>query len=385
MSSFERLMLFNWQVISAFLCTCVLTVLMAIAHSILTLSLDKDIYIVDQIFAAPFRSIFARRLPIEIRLVYISILERVIFSFMDQQLLLGLAYACAGLFRRCSISVYHFQLIADLVWFSALTYGAALFTLDMYFQERRRARNLRVCLIAFMGAIMITFVVLTSHDDWYKFYSSDAQCLFNTLVGHVHGIRLLLAITLSVLYFLDYTVSIIRLYETPAELLDNYVLARPQAWLRKRIETRLKDYDKNMSGTKVITGLTALASWLVIGMAHKLLVWFLDAHAPQILLNLLFLILGISWINEDRSIAQGHVNGNENDMSVGQIVPVFILISTVFIFREAVTSVSGCMCAKLAATTGRLEVECRKCELKRRPDHPAAIHRPGTWPSIRAR
>lgn len=67
--------------------------------------------------------------------------ERFVLALSDQQLVTGLAIMIAGHARRYSMSVYHFNIVSSLAWFSSATHLATLGTLREYFIKRPSVRN----------------------------------------------------------------------------------------------------------------------------------------------------------------------------------------------------------------------------------------------------
>ena len=71
-------------------------------------------------------------------------LERLILALSDQQLVTGMAVLIAGYISPCSMSLYHFNIIAALGWFSSTVHLSTLTILRVYFIEHPRLRNWRV-------------------------------------------------------------------------------------------------------------------------------------------------------------------------------------------------------------------------------------------------
>ena len=71
-------------------------------------------------------------------------LERLILALSDQQLVTGMAVLIAGYISPCSMSLYHFNIVAALGWFSSTVHLSTLTILRVYFIEHPRLRNWRV-------------------------------------------------------------------------------------------------------------------------------------------------------------------------------------------------------------------------------------------------
>lgn len=81
-------------------------------------------------------------------------LEKFILALSDQQLVTGLAVLIAGSVSPCSMSLYHFNIIAALGWFSSTVHLSTLAVLREYFIEHPKIRNWRV------GAMLLVLALL---------------------------------------------------------------------------------------------------------------------------------------------------------------------------------------------------------------------------------
>ena len=89
-------------------------------------------------------------------------LGKYILALSDQQLVTGLAVLIAGFVSPCSISIYHFDIIAALGWFSSTTHLSTLAVLRVYFIEHPRLRNWRVVAMLFVFVLLIITQVATT-------------------------------------------------------------------------------------------------------------------------------------------------------------------------------------------------------------------------------
>ncbi|KAK0507288.1 hypothetical protein JMJ35_010326 [Cladonia borealis] len=88
-------------------------------------------------------------------------LEKFILALSDQQLVTGLAVLIAGFVSPCSMSIYHFNIIAALGWFSSMTHLSTLAVLRVYFIEHPRLRTWRVVAMLFVLVLLIIARVVT--------------------------------------------------------------------------------------------------------------------------------------------------------------------------------------------------------------------------------
>ena len=88
-------------------------------------------------------------------------LEKFILALSDQQLVTGLAVLIAGIVSPCSMSIYHFNTVAALGWFSSMTHLSTLAVLRVYFIEHPRLRTWRVVAMLFVLVLLIIARVVT--------------------------------------------------------------------------------------------------------------------------------------------------------------------------------------------------------------------------------
>ena len=95
-----------------------------------------------------------------------------------------------------------------------------------------------------------------------------------------------------------------------------------------------------MAIVRQVFSLAETAVWTILRIAHRVLVIFDDSLTMAWLINLPWIAAGLYWLILDRSVNPRDVNGNENDMGFGQLIPIFLLASTVFVFQEALNGMS---------------------------------------------
>ena len=94
-------------------------------------------------------------------------LRTAVLMFSDQQLVTGIALLISGYAQlRCGLSVYHWQMIVYLSWFSSLTHLTTLTVLRQYFRENPVPRLWRAILMLLM-VTMLMIALLPSGDTWW--------------------------------------------------------------------------------------------------------------------------------------------------------------------------------------------------------------------------
>lgn len=105
-------------------------------------------------------------------------LERFVLALSDQQLVTGLAILIAAYTNRCTLTLYNFNIVATLAWFSSTTHLSTLAVLRVYFMDRPRVRDWRV-------AAMLSLLGLLSAAQFVQYLTKDSrkpiQCALNRL------------------------------------------------------------------------------------------------------------------------------------------------------------------------------------------------------------
>lgn len=268
------------------------------------------------------------------------VMERVVLSLSDQQLIAGLSILTAGFLKHCSISVYHFSLVGDLAWFSCNVHMTTLNLLNSHLRARPTLRNSRVFLMTVMLIMMLAATVLQGHRDWYDSYNCDAQCMFDNLLGNISGSPAYwMKINICMLVY-GYGGSFLCLYEGLSNAFILYFWTIPVTKMRSGIISlgRLKAY------LRTSTSIVAFPAWLAVGAAEILLAIILIVYITiaallgstvvSLYVDVFYFAYGVWGFTQDRATASSDMVGNENEMGFGQIVAPLLLASTVMTFHE---------------------------------------------------
>ena len=111
-------------------------------------------------------------------------LRTAILMFSDQQLVTGIALLISAYAQlRCGLSVYHWQMIVYLSWFSSLTHLTTLTFLRQYFRENPVPRLWRAILMLLMVAMLGIALLPTGDAGWFLNAGAPALCRFRRLVA----------------------------------------------------------------------------------------------------------------------------------------------------------------------------------------------------------
>ena len=324
-----------------------LVLLLSLAHFIFTVSGSQNNNEIDLFLCKAFRAIgfsmkFQRK-----RDFWVPVIEKVILSLSDQQLLTGLAVLIAGFWTHCSISVYHFALVNDLAWFSATTHLTTLNVLQGFFMENKVLRTSRVILMAVMGILLVASSVMEGHNAWFDSRPYDAQCLFDDLNGNIGGDpRYWMCVNLALLVF--YPLNIITLYKRPSGFVDDLLEEKPRKAPKEAIQ-HLQRKKANPNSPSVSEGSSKRWSFMlkrfsftlqialvsIAGGIYLLLGAIVASKACNLAVDFAMFGYSVRCLMNDRAIPASNMDGNENAMSFGQIVPILLLSSILLVGREA--------------------------------------------------
>ena len=309
-------------------------------HLVLTLSDSPDTNSFDRSLYRAAKALSPFQIADSRKRFWVPVIQNVVLSLSDQQLLTGLAVLIAGFWTHCSISVYHFALVNDLAWFSASVHLDTLTVLQGYFVDKPVQRNWRVALIIVLALLLMVSTVMQGQYEWYDSWPYDAQCLFDNLIGNIGGNPRYWMLVSLALICIEYPLSIFPLFKPPTTFLDRWLLEKPRNTLEQTIE-RLKERLLQTTSPTFFQGsirrftytlsvvTVRIASWTYLALMASI-----SSRTCNLILDIFWFVYSLLGIIEDRQIPSTEMNGDENAMSFGQIVPILLLSSIVLVFRE---------------------------------------------------
>ncbi len=205
--------------------------------------------------------------------------ESTILAFSDTQLVTSLAILVSGYLQlSCGLSLYHWQMVVNLAWFSAITHLTTLTSLKRYF---RSYPFMATCRIFVMGMVLILLSVAfiptgyawqlppyaridpanPSYTTYTYFVSSPAVCLYSRAskdavisqvdqsalglesyqsneAGHSYNAPL---VAMSLTYLLSSFGSRVIRISTPLALrFESWLKVRPSNFLQRRYQSAKK-------------------------------------------------------------------------------------------------------------------------------------------------
>ena len=277
-------------------------------------------------------------------------LERFLLTLSDQQLVTGLAVLIAGYMKMCSMPLYYFNIIASLAWFSSATHLATLGALREYLISHRVVRDWRV--IAMIVVLALLFLAQppawTSRDSsnltFCFFHDAEILITFSNMVTLITTLGFLLVIytqRIARLYSLDLDWNISdSLIEVLTKLLSGANYRDPS---RKRVE---KDNVLSKKSNASISALirkerediryarfhSAMVNSNGRLKAYAIAIFFIAQElnygfVSQVTLLIFVLAYGLAYtiIYRIETPRKG-IEGNQNEMGFGQLVPLFLLL-----------------------------------------------------------
>ena len=356
------------QIIAVFIASSTLALLLSLVHIYLTPTLtpDEDIFdfwvpelcpLLIEVLVEPTSA--ARRLErLKAGVPHSSrkrtkrqdriarVIEKIILNLSDQLLLTGLAVLIAGFWTRCSISVYHFALMSDLAWFASDVDLVTLGILSQYLRDRPVLRNWRALLMTSVAMFLVVSTILQGHRSWYSSWSYDAQCVFDDFTfAAIGGEPARWMYTNLILISISYPPSILQLFGRPSGLSRKWLYTKS----REAMQTTAKNLRNETPSITTESPRTmkckrAFYSVLIAFIERSDSGWafvcilvasFNVSRWFNWLFCLIWFGLGLASVFKDKNIPRTEMDGNENAKTFGQIVPILVLGSTIFVAREA--------------------------------------------------
>lgn len=280
-------------------------------------------------------------------------LERFLLGLSDQQLVTGLSVLTTGYMQRCSITLYHFNIVAALAWFSSAVHLATLGTLREYFIENLSVRNWRVAgMIGVLGMLLCAQIAAYSGND----YSLPLQCVLEAPL-YVDSSQLLSVALIWFFLLTLYMRRIVRLFSVdPDWSLSDWIVrsfvkrARRQLGLTNPLENAMSSLSIVERG-KIIRAEREIRRFRkhqefrrrnrnsrfgVYKNAFVLvIVEFSDSFLSQISTLFAEIIYGVdATIVLRRNTPPHGISGNQNTMGFGQVMPVFLLLLPCYTIYE---------------------------------------------------
>lgn len=273
-----------------------------------------------------------------------DIIEQVMLSVSDQQLVTGLAILVAGYYEMMNnnLSVYHWQIVVYLAWLSSAVHIASLTLLRDVFNNNPTLRNLRVAgmliLLALLEVAMWPIRFTADLDVEYK--GMPVRCWWKpTEMRNPRPLGVDLAyvdpnwVLTVVMLLLAYVWKLSQLFESSRGFVRRWLVAKPEAAIERLMR---KAALSHRSGR--LRWLTAIYIHFVTYAE------FAESFAASIIYLCLALPYGITLIIGNRLSMDDEVIAGEQSLTFGQLVPLFLLVLPILQVLELSLGMCGCVC-----------------------------------------
>lgn len=181
-----------------------------------------------------------RELSIPVREKWTKATTSALLIYSDTQVITGIAILLVGYLQLpCGISIYHWQVIANLAWFSSVTHIATLSSLREYFQQRP---TLAYCRITAMGITLVLLGIASGPANYSnpfctreKFYALPAKCFSEKqpefLLYKSEFNYLMITASLALLVT-SYAIRVIRISATCSRVTHKWLRVKPGNWVK---------------------------------------------------------------------------------------------------------------------------------------------------------
>ena len=286
----------------------------------------------------------------------------------DQQIVTGLSILAAGFAKRCTINVYHWQVVVYLAWMSSGTHLITLSVLRTYLREKHILRAVRVAGMLVLFVMLCIAIVPTGSQNYYNIingnlyddYSNvNADFLVECFACGVPsacfwrpkywngwrwdaGFSLLLLVS-------SYTARAAALFESSEAFFTRNIRDR---WLRKvekALDRKVQQirgrgvHQQKASWAQILSYRTYLATYAVTLASFDLYSSFL----VPLLWALLNLVWGSLQLLDPRTAlaSQGQI-AEENTFGFGQIIPLMLLALPLVAAFDAYYGLSNRSCGR---------------------------------------
>jgi hypothetical protein len=255
----------------------------------------------------PFTSHITTTVP-QKHLFWLRVLDRVVLSLSDQQLVTGFSILVIGCIKlRSDITIYHFACITNLAMFSCSAHLASVISLRRYFQDHPEVAWVR---LGFMSTFALLLAVsLSIFGVWISTAQSagrmgcPATCLLpGNGIGHFHWVGWALTVYLVVCYWAAYS----------------YVFPNAEIFFTKWLFTKPLEFVEKFFGIhqfheRFMHRRPVFPSLLV---AHLLqFAWWLISLISSLIIRM--------WGNRHASTFEG---GSETSWGFGQLLAIFLIV-----------------------------------------------------------
>ena len=261
-----------------------------------------------------------------------TIAQRLLVNLSDQQLVLSVAMIIAALALQSEISVYHYTIVNDLLWFSMDVNTQSMVSSRYWMRGNPRSRNWRFALMSATPAFIVLSQVRGARLDWVDGYPYDLRCLLEDPgPGPENAAPWWFSINIIFILF-RYTITYIKMFNAAESLTINRLYTRPRQWFEQNTGALGR-----FKGVYKILHLVKVSFFVIIFGPMVSIALFADSDCILLAQNLSWFNYGLMLLVKDRNRAAGrYQSGDESQFGFGQIVPLVLLATTPFTLGEVI-------------------------------------------------
>ena len=263
---------------------------------------------------------------------FANCLKDVVVALGDTQLVSGIAILIVATYKFAngSITIYHFNFVSDLAWFSSNTHILSLLVIRSFEESVKTPKDqgeskfwillpnrIRVFLMIVLAGLLLFVSIVSGYRDWYD----DLRCSANCVLSHQRGGLPLRWMCVNIFYIA---------WSYPPQI---FLLIREFRvfW----IQPRLTRQSMKSVAPRTLRDLVRRGPKFLL-----LLCWYFFASETVAVLEIsVWFSLGLWWLVSDRKNGHSAMDpsekGAENALGFGQLVPIFLLLIPILQFFES--------------------------------------------------
>lgn len=267
---------------------------------------------------------------------FANCLKDVVVALGDTQLVSGIAILIAATYKLAngSITIYHFNFVSDLAWFSSNTHILSLLVIRSFEESVKTPKDQRIDreskfwillpnrIRVFLMIVLAGFLLFMSIVSGYRYWYDDLRCSANCVLSHqTRGGLPLRWMSVNIFYIAwSYPPQIFL-------LIREFRVYWIQHWstrqsMKEVVPRSLQDLVRR--GPKFLL----------------LLCWYFFASETVAVLEIsVWFSLGLWWLVSDRKNGHSAMDPSETDAEnawgFGQLVPIFLLLIPILQFFES--------------------------------------------------
>ncbi|KAF2669380.1 hypothetical protein BT63DRAFT_455362 [Microthyrium microscopicum] len=278
-----------------------------------------------------------RRIGFEKAENWASSIFAMVITISDQQSITGIAILAAAIHSLAvrSITVYHFNIVTDMGWFSSNIHLLSLCVMRHFLDARGTdfiselkavgviPRTLRILSMLTLAVLLLRCVTVSGYELWNDKQNCPATCVTG---GKRAGWPFKQMIVTYVFVIQSYSVQIIRVIPPIV-----------RAW-NTSCQPWVQSFDQSMAGR--VYGRKGLSVLYSVSRDLVMLVFYFFTSDFEFMLEMVaWFVLGLYWTFTDR--LSGHKNMDhddvvkENQVGFGQLVPILLLALAGLAMMEA--------------------------------------------------